>query len=50
MVNINNKVKQFFGGNCFEPGDLYHKEDDVLEIQLIKLKEVYNGRPEEKRT
>lgn len=26
------------------------KEDDVLEIQLIKLKEVYNGRPEEKRT
>ena len=25
-------------GNCFEPGDLYHIEDDVLEI---KLKEKY---------
>lgn len=24
-------------GNCFEPGDNYHKEDDELEKKLIEL-------------
>lgn len=24
-------------GNCFEPGDLYHKEDSLLEAQLKQI-------------